>query len=61
VGTELLTIKGTTKVIDIPFDDYTDVYKVTLEDGREVLAGENHVWNIIKLNHPNKWFIMSTK
>lgn len=61
VGTELLTIGGTTKVIDIPFDDYTDVYKVTLEDGREVLAGENHAWSIIKLNYPNKWFIMSTK
>ena len=61
VGTELLTIGGTTKVIDIPFDDYTDVYKVTLEDGREVLAGENHAWDVIKLNHPNKWFIMSTK
>ena len=35
-----------TTVVDIPFDDYTDVYKLTLKDGRVVYASGNHLWNV---------------
>jgi len=35
-----------TNVIDIPFDDYTDIYKITLWDKRIVYASENHLWKI---------------
>lgn len=35
-----------TKVINIPFDDYQDVYKITLKDGRTVYASGNHLWKV---------------
>ena len=35
-----------TTVVDIPFDDYTDVYKLTLKDGRVVYSSGNHLWNV---------------
>ena len=40
--------KGTTKVIDIPFDEESDVYKMTLQDGREIYTTLEHLWKINK-------------
>lgn len=40
----------TTKVVDIPFDDLADTYKITLRDGREVYASDDHIWNVIRAN-----------
>lgn len=37
---------GVTKVTDIPFDDIAPYYKVTLRDGREVLASSDHLWEV---------------
>lgn len=37
-----------TTVIDIPFDDECDVYKMTLKDCREVYCSDNHLWNVYK-------------
>lgn len=61
IGDSLNTIQGKTKVVNIPFDGEADVYKVTLEDGRIIYAGENHTWDVVKLNLPNKWVNISTK
>lgn len=48
VGDELFGENGNiTKVIDIPFDGVTDIYKITLWDGRVVEASSNHLWKII--------------
>lgn len=46
-------------VTDIPFDDITDIYEITLKDGRKVRASENHLWKIIDWNGYEK--IISTK
>lgn len=61
IGDSLNTIQGKTKVVNIPFDGEADVYKVTLEDGRIIYTGENHTWDVVKLNLPNKWVNISTK
>ena len=61
IGDRLNTIQGKTKVVNIPFDGEADVYKVTLEDGRVIYTGENHTWDVVKLNLPNKWVNISTK
>lgn len=50
---------GTCKVIDIPFDNITGIYELTLRDGRRVRASENHLWRVIDWN--NKERILSTK
>ena len=50
---------GTTKVVDIPFDEITDIYEITLKDGRKVRASENHLWKVIDWNNNEK--ILSTK
>lgn len=49
-----------TKVIAIPFDGECDTYKITLRDGREILASDEHLWNVIVHNH-SKREILSTK
>lgn len=41
---------GITKVIDIPFDNNTDIYNVYLKDGRVVQASLNHLWEVIDWN-----------
>lgn len=38
---------GITKVIDIPFNNKTDIYKLTLKDGRTIEASSNHLWKVI--------------
>ena len=48
-----------TKVIDIPFDDYQDVYKVTLKDGRIVYASGNHLWKVWK-SYSHSYKVLST-
>ena len=41
---------GITKVIDIPFNNKTDIYKLTLKDGRTIEASSNHLWKVIDYN-----------
>lgn len=49
IGDYLFAPDGTqTKVIDIPFDEEYDVYKMTLIDGREVYTTLEHLWRINK-------------
>lgn len=63
IGDTLFAPNGkTTKVIDIPVDEYMPIYKVTLNDGREVLCSDNHIWSVYKLNdHPHELKDYSTK
>ena len=63
IGSQLIGDDGEiTTVIDIPFDDVCDVYKITLKDGREVYASENHLWKVIKRHSKqNSVRICSTK
>lgn len=53
------TYGGTTRVIDIPFDDMTGIYEITLKDGRKIKASENHLWKVIVYNGVGK--VVSTK
>lgn len=53
------TYGGTTIVTDIPFDSITDIYEITLKDGRKVRASENHLWKVIDWNNKEK--VLSTK
>ena len=47
IGDELYgTYGNVTKVIDIPYDKECDIYKVTLRDGRKILASDEHLWKI---------------
>lgn len=47
IGDELYGTYGNiTKVIDIPYDKECDVYKITLRDGRKILASDEHLWKI---------------
>lgn len=59
VGDWLYNTKGgITRVIDVPFDSITDIYEITLKDGRKVRASKNHLWNVIDWNGYSK--ILST-
>lgn len=49
IGSKLFGIDNSlTTVIDIPFDEECDIYKITLKDGREVYSSLNHSWNVYK-------------
>lgn len=51
VGDKLFgTNNNITTVIDIPFDDLADTYRITLRDGRVVYASDDHIWNVIRAN-----------
>lgn len=51
IGDELYGTNGViTKVVDIPFNNLADTYKITLRDGREVYASDDHIWNVIRAN-----------
>ena len=51
VGDHLFdTQGGTTKVLEIPFDNETEIYKITLQDGRTIEASSNHLWKVIDYN-----------
>ena len=53
------TYGGTTRVVNIPFDDITNIYEITLKDGRKVRASENHLWKVIDWNNKEK--VLSTR
>lgn len=49
IGDTLFAPDGsTTKVIDIPFDEEHDVYKMTFQDGRSVYTTLEHLWKVNK-------------
>ena len=49
IGDSLFGINGEiTKVIDIPYDKETDIYKITLKDNRIVYSSINHLWNVYR-------------
>lgn len=50
---------GICRVIDIPFDNTTGIYEITLRDGRTIKASENHLWKVIDWN--NRERVLSTK
>ena len=51
IGDYLFDTKGgITKVIDIPFNNKTDIYRLTLKDGRTIEASSNHLWKVIDYN-----------
>ncbi len=52
------TYNNITTVIDIPFDDIADTYKITLQDGRVVYASDDHLWNVIR---NGKKLLLNTK
>ena len=61
IGDTLFAPDGTTtKVINIPFDQDYDVYKMTLVDGRTVFTTLEHLWKINK-NGENWNKLYSTK
>jgi len=55
VGDELFAPNGgVVKVVAIPIDEKMPIYKITLNDGREIMASDNHIWSLFKLNdHPH--------
>lgn len=48
-----------TKVIDIPFDEETDIYKVTLSDGRTLECSLGHLFKVRDTRKKNYMRIMS--
>lgn len=60
IGDKLFnTNGGITTIVDVPYDDTTDIYEITLRDGRKVRASENHLWSVIDWNNKRK--VLSTK
>ena len=53
------TNKSIIKITDIPFDNVTTIYELTLKDGRKVKASANHLWKVIDWNNIEK--ILSTE
>ena len=54
IGDKLFGTYGNiTTVIDIPFNDIADTYKLTLRDGRVIYASDDHIWNVIRANSRN--------
>lgn len=61
VGDELFDTTGNiTKVTDIPYDREAPYYKITLRDGREVSASDDHLW-VIYEGHKTYKQLLSTK
>lgn len=62
IGDTLFGPNGTTtKVIDIPVHEEIPVYKITLRDGRKILASDSHIWKVFKLNSPKETKLFTTK
>lgn len=60
IGDKLFDSYGTTTIVtDIPFNNESDIYEITLKDGRKVKASENHLWKVIDYNNIEK--VISTK
>lgn len=61
IGDKLFGDDGNvTTVTDIPFDGVCPTYKITLRDGREILASEGHLWRV-KIHNHKKESVLSTK
>ena len=52
---------GTTKVIDIPFNDVAPIYEVKFSNGEAVRCSEGHLWEVKSHDDHDKTFILSTK
>lgn len=51
IGDKLFSDSGEScTVTDIPFDDITNIYEITLKDSRKVRASGNHLWRVIDWN-----------
>lgn len=60
IGSTLFGDDGkVTKVIDIPFDEETDIYKVTLSDGRTLECSLGHLFKVRDIRKKNYMRIMS--
>lgn len=60
IGDQLFASNGSICIVtDIPYDGDTEIYELTLRDGRTVRASENHLWKIIDWRGCEK--ILSTK
>lgn len=61
IGDELYGTDGkVTKVIDIPYDKEAPYYKITLRDGRQITASDDHLW-IISEGHKKYLQKLTTK
>ena len=54
VGSEVLTPTGKAKILEYYPQGIKDVYEITLQDGRKVKAGLNHLWKIIEFRGTEK-------
>ena len=63
VGDKLFSTQNRIVTVDaIPVDEYMPIYKVSLNDGREILCSDNHIWSVLRLNHAHKGlFNLTTK
>ena len=53
VGDKLFGDDGNiTTVTDIPFDGMSDIYELTLKDGRKITASDAHLWKVFKYGKP---------
>lgn len=51
-----------TKIINIPFDNICPIYRITLRDGRQVEASNEHLWKVRNINkNRHNTYIMTTK
>lgn len=49
IGDKLFSpTKGEVTVTDIPIDKQMPIYKITLTDGRTIMASDNHIWSVYK-------------
>ena len=61
VGDKLFGTKGqVVTVTDIPYDKVAPFYKITLRDGRQVTASDDHLWVILE-GHKKYTQLLSTK
>lgn len=61
VGDKLFGTKGqVVTVTDIPYDKVASFYKITLRDGRQVTASDDHLWVILE-GHKKYTQLLSTK
>src|SRR5690606_23982608 len=54
VGDEVLTPRGKAKVLEYYPQGLKDVYELTLQDGRKVRCGKDHLWKIIEFRGRQK-------
>ena len=61
VGDYVATAKGTySKVLEEYEQGYKDVFKVTLDDGRQVTCGADHLWYVINASNKLKPEVINT-